>query len=92
MIREYYRDFILILEIESVNESSDNAEQRQRRKRFYLSNGFCSLDWEASLFGIRMEVLTYGVQIDFDSYHDIYASTFDETIPIILNCTTEYKN
>ncbi|HIX92448.1 MAG TPA: GNAT family N-acetyltransferase [Firmicutes bacterium] len=76
MIREYYRDFILILEIESVNESSDNAEQRQRRKRFYLSNGFCSLDWEASLFGIRMEVLTYGVQIDFDSYHDIYASTF----------------
>ena len=76
MIREYYRDFILILEIESVNESSDNAEQRQRRNAFICQTDFCSLDWEASLFGIRMEVLTYGVQIDFDSYHDIYASTF----------------
>ena len=80
MLRDYYRDHILILEIESLNEPSDNAEQRQRRKRFYLSNGFSPLDWEILLFGIRMEVLTYGEHIDFDSYHDIYASTFDETI------------
>ena len=43
---------------------------------FICQTDFSSLDWEASLFGIRMEVLTYGVQIDFDSYHDIYASTF----------------
>ena len=79
-LREYYDDSILILEIESTLEPADNSEQRQRRKRFYLSNGFRPLDWEVILFGIRMEILTSGKYVDYHSYHDIYETAFDRII------------
>lgn len=79
-LRDEYPGKKLILEIESTKVPSDNAEQRERRKRFYLSNGLTPLNWEVILFGVRMEILTFGQDVDFDSYHEIYSKVFDRKI------------
>ena len=79
-LRDEYHGKKLILEIESTRVPSDNAEQRERRKRFYVSNGLTSLDWEVILFGVRMEIMTFGQDLDFDSYHEIYSKVFDKKI------------
>ena len=39
-IREYYKGKTLLFSYESPFEESDNAEQRERRRKFHLRNGF----------------------------------------------------
>ena len=48
-LREYYGDQQILFSYESVYEESDNAEQRERRRRFYLKNGFFETGWFAKM-------------------------------------------
>lgn len=46
---ELYRGRQLMFSYESVRQPSDNAEQRERRRSFYLRNGFHESPWYAKL-------------------------------------------
>lgn len=68
------------MEIESTAGDGDCAEgepdgegaQRLRRKAFYLRNGMVPMDYLVDLFGVEMEVLTFGRALTFEQYYAIY--------------------
>lgn len=63
----------LVVEIESTEEKETEAEeqlQRERRKQFYLKNGFLDSGVRISLFGVNMELLSSRLRIDYDDYAD----------------------
>ena len=76
LFRQRYKGKQLLLEIEVQDINADNADQRRRRKAFYLRNGLLETGLRAVLFGVEMEILVFdsGCHIDFDDYHDIYRS------------------
>lgn len=82
-----YKGKTFILEIEDPNaEDIDEEEKeiRKRRKAFYLRQGMVSMPFLIDLFGVEMEVLTNGAQLDFPEYHGlirgVYGPIIDEKI------------
>ena len=55
--------------------ASSNREERIRRKQFYLKNGMVETGLRVCVFQVPMEVLTDGVHITYDEYHEIYRET-----------------
>ena len=76
LLREKYPDRRLILEIESTLCPSDNPEQRNRRKRFYLANGMRPMPYRVYLFGVEMELMTFGGEVSFDEYHSLFVEVY----------------
>ena len=76
LLREKYPDRRLILEIESTLCPSDNPEQRNRRKRFYLTNGMRPMPYRVYLFGVEMELMTFGGEVSFDEYHSLFVEVY----------------
>jgi GNAT superfamily N-acetyltransferase len=67
----------IFCEIESTMDSeATDMENRLRRKRFYLAGGMEETGIEVYLFGVRMELLTYNCEIDFDSYKKFYKDSY----------------
>lgn len=62
----------VLVEIESTRIPSDNRQERENRKRFYVNCGMMPLDTEADLFGVRMELLGCRCDLDFAGYKDFY--------------------
>lgn len=62
----------VLVEIESTFIPSDNPEERENRKRFYVNAGMTPLGTEVDLFGIRMELLGCRCMLDFAAYKDFY--------------------
>lgn len=50
---------------------ADEAALRLRRKEFYLRNGMQSMNYLVNLFGVEMEIMTYGCSVSFEEYHSI---------------------
>lgn len=59
-------------------EAGANRRERLRRKAFYLRNGMVPMGFLVDLFGVEMEVLTFGSRITFEQYHSIYAEVLPE--------------
>lgn len=66
------------LEIESTREPVRSRGLRCRRKRFYLSAGLEELHTTAKLFGVEMELLGKGCQLDFRQYQDFYRDNYSQ--------------
>ena len=62
----------VLVEIESTFIPSDNPEERENRKRFYVNCGMTPMGTEVDLFGIRMELLGCRCKLDFAGYKDFY--------------------
>lgn len=80
-LQERYGKERLVVEIESTireAEGSGNGRKRLRRKAFYLRNGMVPMGFLVDLFGVEMEVLTFGSRITFEQYHGIYAKVLPE--------------
>lgn len=80
-LQERYGKERIVVEIESTirdAEDSGNGQERLRRKSFYLRNGMVPMGFLVDLFGVEMEVLTFGSQITFEQYHGIYAEVLPE--------------
>lgn len=77
-IIEYYRDRGIFGEIEIADENADNNDQRKRRKQFYLRHGIVPQNVRVNLFGVNMELMAYGCQLDFDTYHKFYCENIGE--------------
>lgn len=84
---DYYKGKKFLLEIEDPNATDVEEEElslRRRRKAFYLRQGMQSMPFLIDLFGVEMEVLTNGYQVDFPEYHGlirgVYGPIIDEKI------------
>ena len=62
----------VFLEIESPDRSGLDREHRKKRKEFYLSCGFRELGVRAKVFGVYMELLGIGCEMDFQAYRRFY--------------------
>lgn len=71
-LRELYKDKGLFLEIESVYEDVPSLAQRQRRKAFYLRCGLTPMQVMVTLFGVKMELLSFDCRITFQQYLSFY--------------------
>lgn len=63
LLSSIYPEHRLFLEIEMQNPNAVNAEQRIRRKNFYLRSGFQETGIVWDMYGVPMEVLCYGNQL-----------------------------
>ena len=79
-IRRRYKNRRIILEIETIDDTAENNEQRIRRKKFYIKNGLKSNEMLVRLNGIEMETMVFSEKIDYEEYYSIYENTFSERI------------
>lgn len=84
---EHYSGKKFLLEIEDPNAADVDEKElaiRKRRKAFYLRQGMKTMPFLIDLFGVEMEVLTNGYQVDFPEYHGlirgVYGPVIDEKI------------
>lgn len=77
-MRKIYTGKGIFLEIETVKEDAENAEERKRRKKFYLSNGMTELRVQVELFGVDMELLGYDCSLTFEEYREFYRRNYNE--------------
>ncbi len=68
MIIERFQDKKLIFEIERLNEGAKNAEERARRKAFYLRNGMKETGVFANVYHTDFELLTPDGILDYKDY------------------------
>ena len=80
MLRNYYAKKRIFLEIAIVPEKVETREDelKERRKKFYLSNGLKETKVYVKLFGVEMELLTFSKQISYEDYIGIYLHIFGE--------------
>lgn len=83
-LRECYGDESLVVEIETTlgeeAERAENAGERLRRKAFYLRNGMVTMDFLVELFGVEMEILTFGRKLTFEEYYNIYEAVLPKSM------------
>lgn len=66
----------LFVEIEAADQDDPSGE-KQRRKQFYLRNGLEDMHVTVILFGVRMELLGRGCNLDFDGYREFYRTHYN---------------
>lgn len=70
----------LLVEIESTRRNTADLSERNRRRSFYLSNGFQSMNVWVSLFKVEMELLGYNCQISYEDYFAFYRDNYSAKI------------
>ncbi len=58
-IKSKYNNHRIILNIEEIDKSSNNYEQRVKRKEFYRKNGFYDLNYTIKEVGLIYEMMCY---------------------------------
>ena len=66
----------LFVEIEAADRDDPDGS-KLRRKQFYLRNGLTDMHVVAILFGVRMELLGLGCDLDFDGYQNFYRTYYN---------------
>lgn len=78
-IKKEYNQCRIILMSEEINESSNNYEERIKRKRFYNNNGFRDLYYKVKEAGVIYDMLGYGKEVSHKEYKELmknYWGTF----------------
>ena len=76
-----------IFEIETQDEQADNAEERRRRKAFYLRNGLKETGLSANVYHTDFEILTPDGELSFQEYVDFLREVLDEEYVQMLRPT-----
>ncbi len=71
LLFEKYPSNRIILEIEATDIDVPDLENRKNRKNFYLRNGLKVMPYKVDLFGVEMEILTFGGDVDFKEYFSL---------------------
>lgn len=74
----------VVLEIEAPDDTAENGEQRVRRKRFYLRNGFEETGILLRVYGTDMELLTHGGSVSLAEYVAVLRGTLGRLITAAL--------
>jgi len=78
LLREQYAGNGVFVEIECLCDNAPNAEERIRRKQFYLSCGMSELNVSACVFGVDMELLGWDCTMNFEEYRSFYRDNYGE--------------
>ena len=78
LMKEHYAGKGVFLEIESVYEECENKAERIRRKHFYEKCGMESMDVFVWLFGVKMELMSFGCKMTFEEYHAFYRDNYNQ--------------
>lgn len=65
-IRQKYSDRLIMLDVEPIDDSALNSEQRIKRKQFYLNNGYRETGYLLDFRGLPFEVLCTNGEFDND--------------------------
>lgn len=68
-----YPELQIILDFEEINENAENLDQRIRRKKFYLRNGFCETGRYTFLRDDRFEVVCNKGPLRVDPFKELIA-------------------
>lgn len=71
-LKEHYSGKAFLIEIEDTDEECENHADRVRRKAFYLRNGMVEMNYKVWFFGTKMQVLTGGDIVTFESHNRVY--------------------
>lgn len=69
-IQEKYNDKRIVLNIEELDNTKDNYEQRVKRKNFYIKNGFKDLEYKVDDGKTVYEVLSYNGFVSKEEYSE----------------------
>ena len=84
LLREYEgRRFIFEIEIQ--DEHAENANDRKRRKEFYLRNGLKETGIFVNLYGVDFELITPDGAVTFEEYQRILTEVLGEEVVRVLN-------
>ena len=70
-IFELYPGKTVFLDLEQLDEKAENALQRQRRRRFYLRNGFYYTGMGLHYYGVDYELLSSSRQGETEKFKEI---------------------
>ena len=71
-LRSHYGERHIFLEIESAFDPGPRQDQRLRRRHFYEKCGMTSMDLFVWLFGVKMELLSFGRKMTYEEYVSFY--------------------
>jgi len=78
LMKRHYAGKGVFLEIESVYEDCGNKAERIRRKHFYEKCGMESMGVFVWLFGVKMELMSFGCKMTFEEYRDFYRDNYNQ--------------
>ena len=83
----FSKNYKYIFEIETQNEKAENAEERKRRKAFYLRNGLKETGLFVNVYDTDFELLTPDGELTFWEYVDFLREVMYEEYVEILRPT-----
>ena len=79
ILKERFKDYVLLICYEEVDEKYPDYENRLRREKFYVRNGFIKNPLKTNEFGVIFQSAYIGKHIvTFEEYKEIFASGFGE--------------
>ena len=87
VLLERFKNYKYIFEIETQDEKAENAEERKRRKAFYLRNGLKETGLFVNVYDTDFELLTPDGELTFWEYVDFLREVMYEEYVEILRPT-----
>lgn len=87
VLLDRFENYKYIFEIETQDAQADNAEERKRRKAFYLRNGLKETGLFANVYDTDFELLTPDGELSFQEYVGFLREVLDEEYVRMLNPT-----
>lgn len=70
-LKALYPNTQQVVDMEMLDETADNAQQRKRRRNFYLRNGYKPTEHFLSYFGMDYEILCMDESFDFRKFQQM---------------------
>lgn len=85
IIKELYKDKVITLCYEEIDDKYPDIELRKRRKSFYYRNGFKDNKMKTCEYGVNYETCYIGNHnVTFEDYLGLYKSVFGERVKSII--------
>lgn len=92
MFNTRYEGKRLILNIEIDDPTSDNNEERKRRKQFYLRNGYEECGFYTKEAGVVFEMLSFGGKVTYEEYQALLSNYFGKILCALFLKKVENEN
>lgn len=71
LIRQRYKNYQNVLDLEEIDPEAENYEQRLTRKKFYIRNGYQETGYYIRYSGVTFEILMLEEQFDSESFEQL---------------------